>query len=186
VVDELFRHLTIWLAPVLVFTAEEAWWERYPQVRAAGGSVHLQVFTPTPAHWHDAALAAKWETIRDVRRVVTGALEVQRAAKVIGSSLEASPVVHVTDAAMQAALAGVDLAELCITSGLDLVADAAPADAFQLADVPGVAVSFRKADGIKCARSWKYFDPASADPAFPDITPRDAAAMRELIALGRA
>ncbi|WP_333816409.1 isoleucine--tRNA ligase, partial [Tabrizicola sp.] len=89
VMDILFHRLTTWLAPVLVFTMEEVWLERFP---GEDSSVHLVDFPETPAAWRDAALAAKWETIRDVRRVVTGALEVQRTAKVIGASLEAAPV----------------------------------------------------------------------------------------------
>ena len=73
----------------------------------------------------------------------------------------------------------VDLAEIAITSGITLLAGEGPEEAFRLPDVKGVAVEFQRAPGVKCARSWKYFDPATADPAFPDITPRDAKAMRE-------
>ena len=51
--------------------------------------------------------------------------------------------------------------------------------------LPGVAVVVERAQGIKCARSWRYFDPATADPDYPDVTPRDAAALRELRTLGR-
>jgi isoleucyl-tRNA synthetase len=111
--------------------------------------------------------------------VVTGALELQRAAKTIGSSLEAAPSVFVTDPALMAALAGIDLAEISITSAISVAAHDGPADAFRMPDVPGVAVVVGMAPGIKCARSWRYFDPATADPAYPDVTPRDAEALRE-------
>ena len=103
----------------------------------------------------DPALAARWEAVRSARRVVTAALEVQRAAKVIGASLEARPVVHLADPALAEAVAGVDFAEVCITSGLEIVAGAGPADAFRLEDVAGVAVVFRPAEGEKCARCWQ-------------------------------
>jgi isoleucyl-tRNA synthetase len=73
----------------------------------------------------------------------------------------------------------VDFAELCITSGIVLEAGEGPAEAFRLAETPGVAVLVEAAPGVKCARSWKYFDPATALPDFPDITPRDAAAVVE-------
>jgi isoleucyl-tRNA synthetase len=131
--------------------------------------------------WRDEALAKRWAVIRNVRRAVTGALELERAQKRIGSSLEAAPIVHVQmeDWAITA-LQGTDLAETCITSGLTLLTGEGPADAFRLDDLRNVAVTFAPAPGVKCARSWKYFDPATADPAFPDITPRDAQAMREL------
>jgi isoleucyl-tRNA synthetase len=180
VVDHLFRCIAVWLAPILVFTAEEAWLERYPAVKEAGGSVHLETFPEVPAAWRDEALDARWETIRRVRRVITGALELQRAAKAIGSSLEAAPELFIADPALADALAGVDLAEVAITSGIAVVVGEGPADAFRVDDVKGVAVRFRPAGGVKCARSWKYFDPATADPAYPDITPRDAMALREL------
>ncbi len=175
VIEEVFRAVTTWLAPVLSFTAEEAWWDRYGR----DDSVHLAGFYEAPAGWLDAALDAKWEKVRKVRRAVTGALELERAAKRMGSSLEAAPVVHVADAELMVALEGIDLAEVAITSGARVVAGEGPADAYRADDIKGVAVVPAKAEGIKCARSWKYFDPASADADFPDITPRDAAAMRE-------
>ncbi|MES2145966.1 MAG: isoleucine--tRNA ligase [Pseudomonadota bacterium] len=152
VMDILFHRLTTWLAPVLVFTMEEVWLERFPGEES---SVHLVDFPETPASWRDEALAAKWQTIRDVRKTVTGALEVQRTAKVIGASLEASPVVHVESADALKALKSVDFADLCITSGISLTADPAPAEAFRLPEVPGVGVVFELAPGAKCQRCWK-------------------------------
>jgi isoleucyl-tRNA synthetase len=175
VIEEIFRAVTTWLAPVLSFTAEEAWWDRYGR----DGSVHLAGFYEAPEAWLDAALEEKWEKVRKVRRVVTGALEVERAAKRLGSSLEAAPVVHIAEPDLLAALEGVDLAEVAITSAVRIAAGEGPTEAFRADDIKGVAVVPAKAGGVKCARSWKYFDPASAVADYPDITPRDAAAMRE-------
>ena len=182
VLEELFRATVTWLAPMLCFTAEEAWLARYPDAV----SVHLEPFHPVPAEWRDDALADKWRTLRSVRRAVTGALEIERAAKRIGASLEAAPVIHVADADLAALLAGVDMAELCITSGATVVAGEGPADAFRLDDVPGVAVAFRRAEGRKCARSWKVLPTVGADPDYPDVSPRDAQALREWDASIRA
>jgi isoleucyl-tRNA synthetase len=151
VLDLLFHRLTTWLAPILVFTMEEVWLERFP---GEDSSVHLQDMPETPEAWRDEALAAKWATIRKVRRVVTGALEVQRREKVIGASLEAAPVVHV-DAATKVLLDGVDFADLCITSDITVSDAAAPEAAFRIDDVPGVAVVFARAEGEKCQRCWK-------------------------------
>jgi isoleucyl-tRNA synthetase len=123
--------------------------------------------------------------VKRVRSVITGALEPRRAAKEIGSSLEAAPVVHVTDEGLRATLAGIDLAEVAITSGISITAAPPPADAFALDDVKGVAVAFVRASGRKCARSWRYTDDVGADPAWPDVSARDAAALAELKALGR-
>jgi isoleucyl-tRNA synthetase len=152
VMDILFHRLTTWLAPILVFTTEDVWLSRFPGEES---SVHLEDMPETPVAWLDEALAAKWAQLRQVRRVVTAALEVQRSAKVIGASLEAAPVVHVEDAGALAALRLVDFADLCITSGLTLTADPAPTGAFRLPEVPGVGVVFELAMGKKCQRCWK-------------------------------
>ncbi len=152
VLDILFHRLTTWLAPILVFTMEEVWLERFPGDES---SVHLVDIPETPAVWRDEALAAKWASVRAARRVVTAALEVQRVEKVIGASLEAAPVVHVEDADQLAALQSVSFDDVSITSQISLTADPAPAEGFRLPEVPGVAVVFEKADGEKCARCWK-------------------------------
>ena len=123
--------------------------------------------------------------MRDVRRVVTGALEIERARKTIGSSLEAAPVIYVGNPDLAAAIADVDLAEVCITSGIEVSREAAPSNAFTLEDVKGVGVVFAPAAGRKCARSWRYTNDVGSDPQFPDVSARDAAALRELEALGR-
>jgi len=121
-----------------------------------------------------------------VRRVVTGALEIERAHKRIGSSLEAAPVVYVSDPDLFAALVGVDLAEVAITSAATLVQGDGPPDAFRLDDVKGVAVEVRLAEGRKCARSWKILPTVGSDPAYPDVSPRDAKALCEWEAMRKA
>jgi isoleucyl-tRNA synthetase len=176
VIDETFRRVISWLAPVLAFTAEEAWLERYS---SEAGSVHLGTFPDTPEEWRDDALAQRWAAVRRVRRVVTGALEIERAAKRIGASLEAAPVVHIGIPELLAALKGLDAAEICITSGIVIREGEGPATAFRLEDVPGVAVEPTRAEGRKCARSWKVTPDVGQDPDYPDVTPRDAQAVRE-------
>ncbi len=182
VIDAIFSRVIIWLAPILAFTAEEAYLSRF---EGASGSVHLEQFPHTPEDWQDPALAKKWQDVRKVRAVVTGALELERAAKRIGSSLEAAPHVFIESPDLLATLDGLDMAEICITSGLSVAQRDGAAEGFKLAEVPGVWVVPARASGIKCARSWKYFDPATADKDFPDVTPRDAQALRELVALGK-
>ena len=181
-IDVICDAILKWLAPILVFTTEEGWTDVRPDAEA---SIHLTTFPADLASWRDDDLAETWRSIRRARSVVTGALELERAAKRIGSSLEAAPQVYVADAALLALLESTDFAEVCITSGIALIAGEGPAEAFRLAEVPGVAVVPQRAQGVKCARSWKYFDSATADPAFPDVTPRDAQALRELAAAGK-
>jgi isoleucyl-tRNA synthetase len=175
VIDQTFRCVATWIAPILAFTAEEAWLERYPEAE----SVHLETFPDVPAEWRDEALAERWSKVRRVRRVVTGALEIERAQKRIGASLEAAPVVHIADESLFKAVQGLDLAEISITSGIQVVQGEGPAEAFRLEDVKGVAVVPALAQGRKCARSWKVTPEVGADPDYPDVTPRDAAALRE-------
>jgi len=179
-IDIICDAILRWLAPVLSFTCEEAWRMYEPD---AAPSVHLTLFPEGFDQFRDDALAAKWETIRDVRRVVTGALELERAAKNIGSSLEASPLIYVSDANIFNTLFDVDLAEVCITSNAMATNDDAPASAFTLPDVPGVAVVVEKAVGTKCARSWKILPTVGEDAEYPDVSPRDAQALREWRAL---
>ncbi len=183
VLDEVFRRLVVWLAPILPFTAEETWLARFP---SEDGSVHLETFPPTPAAWRDEVLAEEWRRIRQVRRVVLGALEVERAAKRIGSSLEAAPIIPVAAPSLFSAVSAVDLAEVCITSDAHLVPDEGPKDAFRLDEVPGVAVVPARAVGHKCARSWKISPLVGTEPDYPDVTPRDAQALRELATARRA
>ena len=180
-IDILCDAMLKWLAPVLSFTIDEAWRLYQPD---AEPSVHLTLFPDGLLSFRDEKLAAKWETIRDIRRVVTGALELERAAKNIGSSLEASPIIYVSERAMLTTLFDVDLAEICITSNYEVREGEAPSGAFRLNDVPGVAVVVEKAVGTKCARSWKILPSVGEDAEYPDVSPRDAQALREWKALG--
>jgi len=177
VIEHIFRLTTAWLAPILSFTSEEAWTTRYP---GEGVSVHLETFPEVPRTWRNDKLAARWDVVRRVRSVVTGALEIERAAKRMGSSLEADPYVHITHPAILKALRDVDMAEVAITSGLTLLDSKPPADAFTLPDVSGVAVVPKRADGRKCARSWRITKDVGTDPDYPDLSARDAAAVREI------
>ncbi|MDF1803357.1 isoleucine--tRNA ligase [Thalassovita sp.] len=152
VLDILFHRLTTWLSPILVFTMEEVWLERFP---GDDSSIHLTDIPETPADWLNEPLAAKWAEVRRARRVVTAALEIQRTDKVIGASLEAAPVVHIRNEDMLTALKSVPFEDICITSDLSLTADPIPAEAFRMPDVEGVGVVFEKAEGEKCQRCWK-------------------------------
>ncbi|MDJ0613436.1 MAG: isoleucine--tRNA ligase [Rhizobiaceae bacterium] len=177
VVNELFDHLVRWLAPMMPFTMEESFQSR---AGSEDVSVHMEQFPDVPEAWQNTALQEKWKKIRAVRRVVTGALEIERREKRIGSSLEAAPVVHITNGDLMASIEGQDLAEICITSSISITGDAAGSGAFELDDVSGVAVVPALAEGQKCARSWKVLPEVGFDPDYPDISPRDAAAMREI------
>jgi len=175
VLDELFSCLTTWLAPIACFTAEEAWLCRFGD---AGESVHLRTFPDVPAEWRNDVLAAKWEKIRKVRRVVTGALELERAEKRIGSSLQAAPRVYVT-ADYRAALEGLDAAEIAITSDLELIEGEAPDGAFKLDEIAGVGVVPALAEGGKCERCWRILPEVGRRPEVPGTCGRCADAVAD-------
>jgi isoleucyl-tRNA synthetase len=177
VLDELFHHLSAWLAPILAFTAEEAWW-----ARGAGPekSVHERLFPQVTEAWADQGLADKWAKVRKVRRVVTGALEREREAKHIGASLQAHPTVYIADDALADAVADVDLALVCITSAITVERGQGPDDAYRLDEVPGVAVAPGLADGQKCQRCWQVLPEVGRDPQAPETCARCADAVHAL------
>jgi isoleucyl-tRNA synthetase len=185
-IDIICDAILKWLAPVLSFTCEEAWRMYKPD---AEPSVHLTLFPGNFDKFRDDALAERWLVIRAIRRVVTGAMEVKRAAKQIGSSLEASPVLYLPKEYMSG-LFDFDWAEVCITSSAEVVVlndgENPPPEAFRLEDAIGIGVVVEKAVGIKCARSWKILPTVGEDSEYPDVTPRDAQALREWKALGVA
>ncbi len=176
VLDQLFSCLTAWLAPVLCFTAEEAWQNRRT---GAEESVHLRLFPTIPAAWRDEALGLRWERIRALRRVVTGALELERADKRIGSSLQAHPILYAS-AEDRALLEGIDLAEIAITSAASLAAGLPPDGAFTLPELPGAGVVVRPAKGGKCERCWKVLPEVGSRPEHPGLCGRCADAVASL------
>ncbi|MCO4839009.1 MAG: isoleucine--tRNA ligase [Rhodobacteraceae bacterium] len=172
VLDHLYARLTTWLAPILPFTMEEVWLER----NGPETSVHLVDFPETPAEWRNDALAARSDIVRAVRRVVTGALEEQRTAKVIGSSLEACPSVYLSEELAAVITNPETFADLCITSQVKLETGAAPEGAFVIPEVEGVSVVFAKAEGDKCGRCWKIL-PDVGGHAHADVCGRCSAAL---------
>ena len=169
VLDALFHRIVAWFAPVLCFTMEEAWTTRFP---GSDDSVHLQLFPETPSGWMNEALIAKWSRIRDLRRVVTGALEIERRNKTIGASLEAAPKLYLERPEDAALFESLDLAEIAITSAAEVRIQPAPEGAFRLADVTGAAVAFAPASGEKCARCWMVLDEVGKVTGHTDLCRR--------------
>ena len=155
VLDNIFYRLTAWLAPILSFTTEEVWLERFGN---SDTSIHLEDMPITPDYWFNNKLGAKWVAIRQVRKAVTGAIEVHRQTKVIGSSLEASPTVYISDPVLFEHVRSIDLAEICITSDLDINLGIISDNMFTIDEVDHVGVIFNLSKGKKCERCWKYVD----------------------------
>jgi isoleucyl-tRNA synthetase len=154
VMDAVFERVTIWLAPLIPFTCEEAWAVRHP----AAGANGLRVMPETPDTWRNEAEAERWAKVQQVTTVVTGALEVERREKRMGAALEAAPRVHVADDALRSVFDGLDAAEVFRTSAAELVGGHGPASAFHLPEVAGVAVEPQLAEGCKCARCWRVLE----------------------------
>jgi isoleucyl-tRNA synthetase len=165
IMEQVFHHLTLWLAPVLCFTSEEAWIARFGE---KAESIHLQTFPKVSESWQNEALAQKWSGIRAVRRVVTGAMEQARNEKKIGAPLQAHPFVYVTSE-QNALLKDADFAGICISSSLTLKEGVPPQNAFTLSDVQGVGVVIELAQGQKCERCWQVLEEVGSTPERPDL-----------------
>ena len=173
VMNAVFERLTIWLSPLVPFTMEEAWMTRFPD----SVSNSLRVFPETPSSWANPTEAERWAKVQTVTSVVTGALEIERREKRMGAALEAAPRVHIAREDLLAAFDGLDAAEVFRTSQATLVTGAGPASAFHLNDSPGVSVEPLKAEGRKCARSWRILPEVGQDARYPDLSLRDADAV---------
>ncbi len=162
VMDEVFARLTAWLAPLTPFTMEEAWTTRFPD----GGSNCARVIPETPAAWENAGEATRWEQVQSVLEVVNEALESARRDKVIGGALDAWPTVTGPAEAF-APFEGLDAAEVFRTSGAELKAGGET-----------VTCDVRVADYPKCARSWRRVPDVGSDADYPELSARDADAVR--------
>ncbi|MBU1346339.1 MAG: isoleucine--tRNA ligase [Alphaproteobacteria bacterium] len=162
VMHEVFLRLTAWLAPLTPFTMEEAWTTRYPDA----GTNCARVIPDTPAEWRNADEAARWAKVNDVLEIVNDALEGARREKIIGGALDACPTVT-APAETFAPFADLDPAEVFRTSGAELVTGG---------DALSVAIAL--ADHPKCARSWRRVPDVGSDPDYPDLSARDADAVR--------
>jgi isoleucyl-tRNA synthetase len=171
VLDRTFDCLVRWLAPIICYTADEAWLARHGD--APGRSIHLETFPEVPETWLAPELGKRWAELRDLRRVATGALELERGAKRIGSSLQAAIDLYVP-AETASLLHDIDLAELCITSSGNVVAAPPPADAFTLPDLPGIGVVVRDAPGEKCERCWRVLPEVGGVAGHADLCVRCA------------
>jgi isoleucyl-tRNA synthetase len=178
--DAVFERLTIWLAPLMCFTTEEAWAVRHPD----GGSNCLRVMPETPADWRNDAEAERWSNVEQVTRVVTSALEVERREKRIGGALDAAPLVYIQSVELLGAFHGLDPAEVFRTSQATLLewddgslTSSEPGTSLYGSEEPLIVVRTLRAEGKKCARSWRILPEVGADPRYPELSLRDADAV---------
>lgn len=169
VMEAILNHLTLWLAPILCFTAEEAWLAQ--RGNPATGSVHLETMPEIPSCWRNDALGKKWERVRALRRVATGAMEVARNEKKIGSSLQAHPQMFLQQDD-KSLLDALDFAQIAISSAVTLTVGAPPTGAFTLADVPDTGAVVAVAQGAKCERCWQVLPEVGTQKDHPGLCRR--------------
>lgn len=164
VMNAIFEHLIRWLAPVLCFTAEEAWQHRHKT-----SSVHLQEIIKTPQIWKRDDIGNEMDSLREYRRVVTGALEAARTSGLIGSSLQAQVNIYDPTKLLQDG----DLwSEFAIVSRVSITHEEPPAASFRLQEIPDIAVTIQPAKGTKCERCWKVTEDVGVDESFPSTCHR--------------
>jgi len=147
VLATLFDWLVHWLSPVLVFTAEEAFEHRH-----GAGSVHLGRYPDLPEAWRDPALDARFKRLREIRALVTQAIEPMRRDKIVGASAEVAVRLHLPGEADRALVAAVDFAELCIVASVEVVASEG--------DEPFVEAA--PSTHPRCARCWRHLPDVDA------------------------
>jgi isoleucyl-tRNA synthetase len=161
------------MAPILTFTAEEAW-RHVPGAR--GESVHLERFPEVPLEWIDDGLKAEWDRLLEVRREVAKALEAARARKLIGSGLEASVRIASAPEDVPALLAAKRdlLKTLFIVSRVELRPPPTGAVVYESQEIPGLVVAVDRAPGRKCERCWVWSERVGEDPRHPTLCERCA------------
>ena len=148
--DIIFNYLVRWFAPSLSFTSEEAW-----KARGNQKSIHLEDLLNTPANYKNSNINENWIILKQIRRVITGALEKKRAEKIIGSSLEAHIDIYVERSILEK-IKNYSLDEISITSSFSLHESSDNTEGFSIEEVPNVKIVVSKTSGQKCQRCWKY------------------------------
>jgi isoleucyl-tRNA synthetase len=182
VINLIFKTISKLYAPILSFTMDEVW-KNYPF--AQDRSIHLSRFELVNNKWSSDNINSKWDNVRKLRKTVTAALEIKRRDKEIGSSLEAGIQIYLNDKDIQASVCDIDLAEICITSSFELINKKPDSKCFVLDEEPEIGVIVHIANGKKCKRSWKVSQDVGLDAEYPELSKRDADAVREFLSLSQ-
>ena len=160
------------IAPVLVFTAEEAWGYLAESDRTAA-SVHLALWPTGGPGWENMPLRQRWQRLLACREEVTRVMEQYRQEKLIGNSLEADLTIMADAATLRLLESFPDLRELMIVSRISLVPFAPDVSGFIYGEsVADFAVKVTKMGGGKCPRCWVWSLEQGTDPRHPELCPR--------------
>lgn len=158
------------MAPILTFTAEEAW-EFVPKFPGKEESVHLHLFPQVEEKYLAPGIidTAKWDNIQQLRDRILKEIEEARNQKIIGDSLEAEITLRLDDRFYDLAAANIDLfKEISVVSG------------FKVEKAAVEKITVAKAKGSKCPRCWNWFTEDTSGNKFPEICPRCAQAIKEM------
>jgi isoleucyl-tRNA synthetase len=159
------RNLLKWLAPFLSFTTEEAW-QAFPHGKAgASASIFMEAFTPLPEIANAPALIDKWTRLREIRAEVTKAIEIERSAGLIGSSLQAEIQMQIAepDFSLLQSL-GDDLRFVMITSSAHIEPSDDP--------LKPLSIHVQASQNPKCGRCWHHVSDVGADNKHPELCGR--------------
>jgi isoleucyl-tRNA synthetase len=170
VMDIVFKRLTAWLAPLTPFTMEEAWQTRFP-----GATTNCAREIPAmDGAWYNEVEARRWDKVKRVIEQVNDALEAARRDKLIGGALDAKVTVDIDFMAVDA-FDGLDAAEIFRTSQAEV---RQRTDGEADTGIPAVTTRVEVLTIAKCARSWRRVPDVGSDPDYPDLSARDADAVR--------
>ena len=169
----IVSSMTRLMAPLLAFTAEEIWQAMPHKATDKKESIFLNEMPAYDASLDFADVTARFDAIFALRDHVMKALELARAEKRIGKSLDAKVTVYAPDAAAFDTLKAFEseLPTLFIVSQVALVNAAAPADVAVEEGAP-IAVKVDTAEGEKCDRCWNYTTDAFHDGEEGVLCPR--------------
>jgi isoleucyl-tRNA synthetase len=151
------------MAPFLSFTAEEAW-KIFAHNTDSKDTIFTEEFHALPSIKDGDALITKWQRIREMRSDITKAIEHEREAGHVGSSLQAE--IHIQASSSDAALLkslGDDLKFITITSS---------ATVEEKAGITEITVSVKSSSHQKCGRCWHYRDDVGHDSQHPELCGR--------------
>jgi isoleucyl-tRNA synthetase len=141
------------LAPILCFTIEEAWQSRM----GSNTSIHNENFCSIDETWIRNDLDESWSFYKKLKRLINGAIEVERKNKTIGSSLEASVILFINDDKKINLVNNEMVEQVSIVSKIEIKKEDSPQNCYTLDDDKSIGVLVSRVDGQKCERCWKYF-----------------------------
>jgi len=178
----IVHDILLLMAPILSFTAEEAWGHMPDAVNE--NSIFLGKMPDKPSISIDKSFQDEWEVLWKIRAEVTRALELARKEKRIGLALDAKVLISPSEDMRDFLKKHVPLLRtITIVSQLDLdeEPDSGDGTVWLSDEIEGLAVKVIQAAGKKCARCWTWSEDVGKDPSWPDVCSRCAGVLRNLV-----